>query len=224
MRTRIDRSLYLTVIVIAGIALLTSCAARQKAHIYTRQERPDYYATLQKCGRFVIPILDPDNIKRYKIGVVEAETPNAYISGYNIIFYDVILDDFPEDEVCGIFAHEVSHKALGHYSTKLVASQTTTQAMILLDRVVPGLGYLNYIINPLVTSFFSRELEVQADKTAVDTLIKAQRDPTAYLRALEHLDEWCVENGIKRDKGGPFADHPAMQERIATIREYIASK
>jgi predicted Zn-dependent protease len=135
---------------------------------------------------------------------LEAETPNAYISGYNIIFYDVILDDFPEDEVCGIFAHEVCHKALGHYSTKLVASQTTTQAMILLDRVVPGLGYLNYIINPLVTSFFSRELEVQADKTAVDTLIKAQRDPTAYLRALEHLDEWCVENGIKRDKRRPL--------------------
>jgi len=50
MRTRIDRGLYLTVIVIFGIALLTSCAARQKAHIYTKQERPDYYATCRNAG------------------------------------------------------------------------------------------------------------------------------------------------------------------------------
>ena len=38
---------------------------------------------------------------------------------------------------------------------------------------VPGLGYLDHVVNPVVTNSFGRQFEISADKLAVEYIKKA---------------------------------------------------
>jgi Zn-dependent protease with chaperone function len=205
------------------LTLLAGCASKEKVRIFQVNEKPDYYARIKKCGSVLLPLMDPENIEKHKVSVIQSEIPNAYISDYVIVINSYILDNFPQNELCSIMAHEISHQVLGHYSKRKTAAYVTTGVMLVVNSMIPGAGYLNHIVNPLTVNYFSREQESEADRKAVDALIQTGQDPEAYVRALERLRQWAIANKVEQG-GGLLDSHPALGIRIEETKQYIRSK
>ena len=80
---------------------------------------------------------------------------------------------------------------------------------------VPGLGYLNRLVNPAVTNAFGRQFELNADRLAVKYIQKAGLEKSDYVEFLY----WMKKNLESSDhpKTSLFLTHPATQERIEEL-------
>ena len=54
---------------------------------------------------------------------------------------------------------------------------------------VPGLGYLDYVVNPAVTNTFGRQFELTADRLAVEYIQKTGLSKMDYLKFLYWMKE-----------------------------------
>ena len=78
---------------------------------------------------------------------------------------------------------------------------------------VPGLGYLDHVVNPAVTNTFGRQFELSADKLAVKYVQKTGLTKTDYLRFLYWMKE-SLDSPSQSSTISLFSTHPATQERI----------
>ena len=83
---------------------------------------------------------------------------------------------------------------------------------------VPGLGYLNHMINPVVTNSFGRQFELGADKLAVEYIQKAGLAKSDYIQFLHWMKENLDDSG-RSAITSLFSTHPATQERINQLVE-----
>ena len=140
---------------------------------------------------------------------------------YQIVFYKGLLDQLDDEELAYVYAHEVAHIKLGHYGKRVAASVVTSVAFSIAGLFVPGLGYLDYVANPLVTKGFSRSQEMDADMLAVKSIGQCcSIPPDAAIRSLKKLEEIRKLKGYKEeDRIGILDTHPSLEERIKKIRE-----
>ena len=131
-------------------------------------------------------------------------TSTGFISQVNDIFLKYAL------------AHEIAHYKLNHVPKGIGVSVATSMVFTVAGVFIPGVGWLDYAVNPLVTTAFSRSFELDADAEAVRICQNAGFDdaPRKYIQALQWL-KIKVGNG-ERDL---CASHPPFDDRIAHIRE-----
>ncbi len=85
--------------------------------------------------------------------------------------------------------------------------------MSIAGAFVPGLGYLDYAVNPAITNSFGRQFELSADELAVKYVKKTGLTKTDYVKFLY----WMKKNLDSSESSATtsiFSTHPATQERI----------
>lgn len=82
---------------------------------------------------------------------------NAYFSGFGkkkrIVLYDTLLDEFSEEEIVAILAHEIGHYKKKHVLTNLLLSVMITGLMLFLFSLVVDNPVLSGVLGAGETSF-----------------------------------------------------------------------
>ena len=121
---------------------------------------------------------------------------NAYFSGFGpkkrIVLFDTLLDEFSEEEIVAVLAHEIGHYRKKHILKSLISSVLLTGVMLFLFSLVVsnpllsqamgaktasfhiGLMVFGILYSPLsliiglVSNYFSRKNEFEADRFVRD--------------------------------------------------------
>jgi len=162
----------------------------------------------------VVAVNFPDELGSYKPVVHKADFSNAWVTtGGDInITYRLLTQLDEAGRIC-IISHELAHLKSNHYYSKTGVSIVTSALMTVAGAFVPGLGYLDYVVNPAVTNTFSRQFELNADKLAVEYIQKAGLTKDDYLRFLQWM-KVNLDSSNDPDEASLFSTHPATQERI----------
>jgi beta-barrel assembly-enhancing protease len=199
--------------VFLSVLLLAGCATTAKQKVDMCKDEG-----LKKRAGLLIGIItscaDPE--EKYYFAVIESQQVNAYIVSQKnlIVLTSGIMKYYNDKELAFVVAHEVSHKMLGHYGKRVLASGATTTAFRIINIAVPGAGLLNLIVNPAVTNTFSRSQELDADKKASEIIGACLQIPLEdSVSALEKLKDnekkpWIIL----------FATHPPIEDRIENLK------
>jgi len=180
---------------ILAIFVLAGCATAKQAQVCRDPEVRDRARhTISEVARHV----DPG--EKYYFYVIETDQVNAYIYYQKnlIVVTRGLMDLYTDNELRFVVAHEVAHRKLNHYGKKVAASRVTTAAFSVANVLVPGVGYLNLLVNPAVTNAFSREFELDADRAACQSIMLYLNVPLAdCASALDKLRDENIEEGKK---------------------------
>jgi len=156
----------------------------------------------------------PGELGFYKPVVHRANFSNAWVTtGGEINITLSLLRNLDEAGRICVISHEIAHLKSNHYYSKLGISTFTSAAMSVAGTFVPGLGYLDHVVNPAVTNTFGRQFELSADKLAVKYVQKTGLTKTDYLRFLYWMKE-SLDSPNQSSTISLFSTHPATQERI----------
>lgn len=211
------------VLVFLGSALICCATApNTQTKIVTGAECPSCYSRLESIGQKILPVIDAENAAKYRVGVLQNPEVNAFANGpeYAIFFYMGLLSLMNDDELAFVYAHEIAHIKLGHYLKQAGASVATSAIFSVANVFVPGVGLLDYAVNPLVTRGFSRSQEAEADQEAIRCLKALGYPPEAPTSALEKLLEISKAKGNdKQAFWGILDTHPSLEDRIRKAKE-----
>jgi predicted Zn-dependent protease len=154
---------------------------------------------------------DPD---RYTFAMIRTAAVVAYTADDATFYFSEGLARQRPAVVDALVAHEVAHELLDHVGRRRALAWSVTGGFSVLGVVLPGLGLLDLIVNPLVIRAYTRDQELEADARAVEVL----RDMgyAAPRRALaEALEAAAAVN--EAPLSGPLAPEPALAERLAGL-------
>jgi STE24 endopeptidase len=166
---------------------------------------------------------------------------NAYFSGFGskkrIVLFDTLIKEMSDEEIVAVLAHEIGHYKKKHVLRSLVFSVILTGLMLflfslvidspLLSRAmgaeVPsfhiGLIVFGILYSPLslliglITNYFSRRNEFEADKFVYDNY-----DPGILAGALKKLSVKNLSNMIPHPSYVFFHySHPPLLDRLAKL-------
>ena len=206
------------ILTLLALLFITSCAGpnTQVCHPGKTQSCLGYTEIWGQSLIKVVAANFPDDLGFYKPIVHKANFLNAWVAtGGEINITLNLLRKLDETGRICVISHELAHLKSNHYYSKKGISVFTTAAMSVAGTFVPGLGYLNRVINPVVTNSFGRQFELSADKLAVSYIQKAGLAKSDYLKFLH----WMKENleSSNHPKTSLFSTHPATQERIKEL-------
>jgi STE24 endopeptidase len=168
---------------------------------------------------------------------------NAFVTGightHRIVLGDTLIDNFPENEIEFIVAHE-----LGHYVTKdtwriifagealsallfIVARQSTSQSerdelrkhALLLVRFYAVMMFATQVFRPFLFGF-SRSREWAADRFALETTRDAPTGASAFRRL---RDQNLADEDPPAWYEFFFSTHPSLKKRIAALESSAAT-
>ena len=167
----------------------------------------------QSINRVVVANF-PDELGFYKPVVHKANFSNAWVTtGGEINITLNLLRNLGETGRICVISHELAHLKSNHYFSKVGISTFTSAVMSAAGTFVPGLGYLDHLVNPAITNSFGRQFELSADELAVEYIKKTGLTKADYVKFLY----WMKENLDSSDRSATasiFSTHPATQERI----------
>jgi Zn-dependent protease with chaperone function len=154
----------------------------------------------------------------YQWYVAQDANINAFAvpGGYVVVNTGLIAAADTPEEVAGVLAHEVQHVEQRHTLKNIVHSLGMRALITLaLGDVAGALGNLAGQLGELK---FSRDLESEADRLALDSLRRAQISPRGMVSFFDKL---------ARQGGSPptlLSTHPASDDRRAALEKLIAEK
>jgi Zn-dependent protease with chaperone function len=211
---------YLVLVAASGPLLLRAAMTTREADPATREQ------AMRLCKANGIRIND--------VRIIDTKhdpTANAAFAGFGVgpkymFLTDRLLDQFSDDEVTAVMAHEIAHRKKHHILLKLVAAVLVIVVASLVLALLAALAHGRVvelalaITLPLVlfgtillvNGFVGIRLERQADDFAC-----AVAGPDATRRALEKLAEL---NMLKRRTGwlwNALQQHPGIQQRLDRV-------
>ena len=160
------------------------------------------------------------NCPDFPLCIIEDPEPIAAIDSKNSIALStglLAVSSTPGQEVfldC-VLAHELSHYTLNHFAKQNILSTTASIGLSIANAFIPGIGYADYLINPTLTSVFSRSQELDADTNAVRMLRNAfvSKPQEEYLNFLLYFQEHVPH------KKSIWATHPSWEDRIEAVKK-----
>jgi len=135
----------------------------------------------------------------------------------------VLTDDMwklvkSDDELVGVFAHELAHVRLFHGLTRVYEASLVPAAIILITGDLSQISQVAVILpGILIQSAYSRSFEADADRSAMLSMRKLGRKPAAMADLLERLaHKHCGANTCGSNWLG---DHPDTASRAAMFRK-----
>ncbi|MCG8526219.1 MAG: M48 family metallopeptidase [Opitutales bacterium] len=138
----------------------------------------------------------------------------------DIVLLDGLIElGLSHEEVLAVFAHEIAHVEMRH-GIQLVVRYAGIGAVIALifGDVQSGASILAVLPKIIIEKGYSREFESEADRIAVDYLIRSNIDPHELINALRKLGD--ITSGIEIPD--IISSHPDMDARVADIEELIS--
>jgi predicted Zn-dependent protease len=164
----------------------------------------------------------------YSFKVVEVPEPNAVALPGGFVYVTQGLLGFvrSDHELAAVIAHEVAHSALGH---GLEMQRRANRAMFITVLIAvftrdPNLVGGAQVMGGAMMSGYSRDLEREADLTAIDYLQRTPYSPVGTLTLLERLNRREQMSGAGARDEGALADHPKTSERVQYVAEALRAK
>jgi predicted Zn-dependent protease len=177
---------------------------------WTEAEKAGRAALNQLVGRLETAAALPIPLRLVVVRKKEANAM-ALPGGHIYIFEGLITRATSPDEVAGVIAHEIGHVANrdGMRSVLQAAGLSFLFGLVLGDFV--GGGAVIIASKTILQLAYSREVEGDADRYALDLMAKAGGDGRALGTMLERISG-AIEPGTKI-----LLDHPATKERVMLI-------
>jgi Zn-dependent protease with chaperone function len=198
----------------AGL-LLGACASAPEGTYYASPADPTTARMAQILHRAATA--GGDDPQRYGFAFIKSPTAAAYSDEDATFYFTDGLMRQRTPIIEAVVAHEVAHEVLGHMGTRRKLSLSLTASFGALGIFAPGVGLLDFVVNPLVVRAFGRHQELQADQKAVEIL--RAMGYAAPRRALAAALE-AVAAHIPREREGLeglLATHPSLDERLAAL-------
>jgi predicted Zn-dependent protease len=172
----------------------------------------------ERLRAVMIPLIQamdhPCSADQVRISIINQSEVNAgNAGGCQFLLTAGLLRQANDDQLRGVLAHEIAHQDLGHVARAQVLNAGLGIGAALLDRFFPGSSALTPIAGTLIARGYGRTEEYAADRHGVDILRRAGYPAEIMVDTLNWL------RGIAGDGGGGFlSTHPAIDERIAALR------
>lgn len=175
----------------------------------------------------------PETFNGYHFLILNTDEINAFAAPGGLIFVSKGMLKLcqSEDDLAAVLAHEIGHIQHDHALKAIKTSRITSALTVIATEsaktfandTIAGLtstfeGSIDDISQTLVNSGYSRNLESDADKAAINILKRIGYDPSALVRVLQEM-----KKHMKPDSGGFASTHPAPDDRIADIKDRAGS-
>ena len=158
-----------------------------------------------------------DDPARYTFALIKTRQPTAFTDEDATFYISDGLAQMPAPVLQAVIAHEVAHEVLDHVGTRRRMAIGMTGGFSAAGFFVPGVGLLDYMVNPLVVRAFSRKQELEADRRAVE-ILRDMGDPTprrSLADALRAVDEAPIRS--QEGEGGALDIRPSLKERLSAL-------
>lgn len=155
----------------------------------------------------------------YSFKILDLEVPNAISLPGGFVYVTKGLLTFvrSDHELAAVLAHEVAHAAHRH-QMELIRRSNQAAFWTLVVAVLtqePVLAQGVQLIGMGLLAGYTREMERDADLTAIAYLVKTGYTPVAVLTVMERLRR--EEQLRAQPDPGTFRDHPRTEDRVAYI-------
>jgi len=208
----------LMVVLLLFLVSALGCATQKTKYVKPR-ENPDMYQRVDRLLSDSRKVINPYPIYRFQFTILEDVTPNAWVNTQKgiLVVTTGLLTLCDDNELALIFLHENAHIKYDHAAKNSLLSDVTSAAFTIGGLFLPGVGYGNLVVNPLVTRGYSRSQELEADRDVVNQCHLLRLTPDNYISALEKMKQYAALKGNSSDSTGLFDTHPNLQYRIDTI-------
>ena len=170
-------------------------------------------------------IAKADGFTPVKVNYENDNSPNAWVAFKSQKDYTIhvtrglmkILNT--EDEMAGVWGHEIGHVRLGHYTKgKLRSVGWNIAGQLLAKKTGKITQTVGQVGMNLAEKGFSRQQETQSDEYGVKLLVKAGYNPMGLYYAMKAFKD----NGFGTASGiaNWFSTHPATTERLAALQGF----
>jgi len=165
-------------------------------------------------GPLVSHMNNPRPLSQVRVGIMDDPQINAASAGGGEFYVTRgLLEKANDDQLRGVFAHELAHDDLGHVAKAQTLNTGLNIGMVILDQIFPGSGRITPIAGVLVANSYSRKEEYEADRHGVDILTRAGYSKAIMVNTLTWLLQTFGGSG-----GGMLATHPGTLERIDALK------
>jgi predicted Zn-dependent protease len=170
----------------------------------------------------------------WKFRILRDPMVNAFAlpNGSVYVFSGLLARAENDDQLAGVLAHEATHVTNRHaYEFNRSVRKKTVAAEVVAVAAewtpVGGLGGWAVAAAANMSQFaiatmvygYSRQLEEEADRNAVDRVRQAGRDPMQIIRMFAIMDQRLEPEPVPYT----FRDHPPIKERIAYLKEVLGA-
>lgn len=152
----------------------------------------------------------------YRFHLVNEPQVNALTlpGGHIVIFSGLLCEADGPEQVAAVLAHELGHAEQKHVITRTLAETGISLTLAILMGQDARLGY--EISRQIISSYFSREQEAEADTWGFQTLVKAGVHPKA------HADFFRKVKQMREGAEVPewLSTHPNDDARISAADQY----
>ncbi len=130
-----------------------------------------------------------------------------------------ILEEFSDDEIAVVLAHEIGHIELGHSKSRM-KDKFRLNAIEYVASVIFRNPLVNLTINGmsfLSEQMFSREQEYEADNYAIALLSNSEDNPVGLIKALQKLSEGdTMPQWLEM-----LSTHPHTDDRVSNLIKQV---
>jgi predicted Zn-dependent protease len=183
---------------------------REKSSRHSEQQMFRVRAVMLPLLRGTNHPVDYDDIE---ITVVDDPAINAASAGQGRYYVTTgLLNRATDEQLRGVLAHEIAHEDLGHPARAQMVGTGLSLGVALLEQLFPGSSSFTPLAGSLISNSYTRPLEMEADRHAVELLQRAGYSKHTMIDTLDWLRRHNGDSG-----GGILSTHPATSERIQAL-------
>jgi len=155
---------------------------------------------------------------QYQWFIKQDNTVNAFaLSSGIVVVHSALLEKAENaDELAAVLAHEVQHIEQRHSLKHMINS--VGWAAVLTVILGDASAITAVLAHQVGTSYFSRDLETEADKLGYETLVKANIKPDGMASFLQKLADL---SGDSKEGVAWISSHPETQARVDAIKQLL---
>ncbi|PYN00263.1 MAG: hypothetical protein DME08_04065, partial [Candidatus Rokuibacteriota bacterium] len=111
-----------------------------------------------------------DDPAHYSFAMLQTSKVVAVTYEEGIFYFSEGLADQSPAHVDALVAHQVAHEVLGHVGKRRVLSLGVSGGFTVIGFVVPGLGLMDFLVNPVIVRAFTRDQAFAADQRSLEIL------------------------------------------------------
>jgi Zn-dependent protease with chaperone function len=194
--------------------LAAGCAGLPAGTYYPTQGDPNTLRVANVLHRAAVAA--GDDPTRYSFALIRTQHPAAFTDEDATFYITDGLARMPMLVLEAVIAHEVAHEVLDHVGTRRRMAVGMTSGFGVAGLFVPGVGLLDFIVNPLVVRAFSRKQDLEADQRALEILraMGSPRPRRSLAEALRAVDEAPVRS---QEGGGAMDIRPTLKDRLSAL-------